>query len=84
MGKVGRAYPRSFIFHDNSTGSCPELYISTPARMLYSVAEQDQEHLLKPLRIGVHISTIALDTESEPGTFYKRLYHFGCLLSRCP
>src|SRR4028119_309991 len=84
VGKVGRAYPDSLIFHNHSARSCAELYIPTPARMLYSVAEQDQKHLIEPLRIGVHArSTLTFDTEPEPGTLYKRLHHPRCLLPCC-
>src|SRR5215208_3867465 len=63
VGKVGRAYPGSLIFHADSTRSCPQPYIPTTARMLYSIAEKDQEDLLQPLGIGAPPrGTLAFDT----------------------
>src|SRR5919107_2335198 len=46
VGKVDRAYPESFVFHRDSVTSHAQPYVPTPGRILYGVAEQDQEHLL--------------------------------------
>src|SRR5215204_1881186 len=44
--QVGWVHPHAFIFHSNGATLYAHSYIPTPAGMLYSVTEQDQEHLL--------------------------------------
>src|SRR5215212_8763833 len=71
--QVDRAYPHSFILHRDGAVPDPQPYIPTPAGMLYSVAKQNQEHLLEPLDVRQYAATFALNVEPKPGALYERL-----------
>src|SRR5829696_6254864 len=71
--QVDRAYPHSFILDRGGAVPDPQPYISTPAGMLYSVAKQNQEHLLEPLDIRQYAATFALNVEPKPDALYERL-----------
>src|SRR5215207_701078 len=82
--KIDGAYPGSLVLHSNDTRSCTNCDVSTPVRVLYGVAEQDHKHLLEPIGIGAHATTLAFGEEPEPTALSERLHQLGRLLPRFP